>query len=70
MSRDRTGSGSSGRCVKATAPQVGGQCFLNGKAVVTSDARRRASLPWKKPDKKTLSAGLLIALGVAGMLMG
>jgi hypothetical protein len=27
-------------------------------------------VPWKKTEKKTLSAGLLIALGVAGMFLG
>ena len=58
-----------GKCVSETAPEVEAQCFLNGKAM-TSDARRRISPPWKKTDKKTLSAGLLIALGVAGMFMG
>ena len=57
------------KCVSETAPEVEGQCFKGGKAQ-TSDARRRISPPWKKTDKKTLSAGLLIALGVAGMFMG
>jgi hypothetical protein len=58
-----------GKCVSEAAPEVEGQCFLNGKAM-TSGARRMISPPWKKTNKKTLSAGLLIALGVAGMFMG
>jgi hypothetical protein len=55
-------------CVSKTAPEIEAQCFVAGKAQ-TSDSRR-TSTPWKKTEKKTLSAGLLIALGVAGMLMG
>jgi hypothetical protein len=56
-------------CLRATAPEVKAQCYSGGKAQ-TSDARRQISVPWKKTEKKTLSAGLLIALGVAGMFMG
>lgn len=66
---DRSGIDEFEKRLNTAALEVEGQCFLGGKPQ-TSDARRRISVPWKKTEKKTLSAGLLIALGVAGMLMG
>jgi hypothetical protein len=39
-------------------------------ATHTTRGATKISLPWKKAEKKTLSAGLLLALGVAGMFVG
>jgi len=61
-----------GKCVKETAPQVDARCFTGGVKVldVTSGGLRSVRQPWKRTEKKTLSGGLLIALGVAGLFMG
>lgn len=61
------------KCVQEAAPGVGWRCFVGGSAQ-TSGARRSFGGPGKRSGKgtgkKTLSAGLLMALGVAGIFLG
>lgn len=55
-------------CLNQTAPPIKGNCFSVKSNAVKSDSN---SVPWRSgKKKKTVSAALLIALGVAGMVMG
>ena len=57
-------------CMNRSAPSgVVGKCF-DGTAVNAKPATSGSGIPWKGKKKKTVSAGLLIALGIAGMVMG
>jgi hypothetical protein len=58
-------------CVsRNSAAKVEGKCFAANTKDVTSDASSSGWRLGKKKEKTTVSAGLLVALGIAGLVIG